>query len=173
MIDGWSISCKVVLKWMPINLIDGKSTLVEVMAWCRQATSHYLSLCWPRSQLPYGVIRPQWVNDTAEPCYNMVYHDVILQEHMAMISTGNRRDYEFTKDTPCLALTAQPCSFFCEHSDRNGHLIKRFDPITTMKQSTRSVRILSVAHCESIWIRWCRQLNQASNHPWDVSSSEG
>ena len=31
------------------------------MAWCRQSTSHYLNQCWPRSQLPYGVTRPQWV----------------------------------------------------------------------------------------------------------------
>ena len=31
------------------------------MAWCRQATSHYLSQRWPRSMSPYGVIRPQWV----------------------------------------------------------------------------------------------------------------
>ena len=34
-IDGWSISCKIVLKWMPMDLTDGKSTLVQVMAWCR------------------------------------------------------------------------------------------------------------------------------------------
>ena len=27
-IDGWSISCKIVLKWMPMDLTDGKSTLV-------------------------------------------------------------------------------------------------------------------------------------------------
>ena len=33
----------------------------QVMAWCHQATSHYLSQCWPRSMSPYGVIRPQWV----------------------------------------------------------------------------------------------------------------
>ena len=32
------------------------------MAWCRQATSHYLHQCWPRSTSPYGVISPQWVN---------------------------------------------------------------------------------------------------------------
>ena len=32
------------------------------MAWCRRATSHYLSQCWPRSLSPYGVSRPQWVN---------------------------------------------------------------------------------------------------------------
>ena len=31
------------------------------MAWCRQATSHYLSQCWPRSLPPYGVTKPQWV----------------------------------------------------------------------------------------------------------------
>ena len=26
-----------------------------------QATSHYLSQCWPRSMSPYGVTRPQWI----------------------------------------------------------------------------------------------------------------
>ena len=36
-IDGWSISCKTALKWMPMDLTDGKSTLLQVMAWCRQA----------------------------------------------------------------------------------------------------------------------------------------
>ena len=46
--------------WMPQDLTDDKSTLLQVMAWCRQATSHYLSQCWPRSMSPYGVIRPQW-----------------------------------------------------------------------------------------------------------------
>ena len=46
---------------MPLDLADGKSTLVQVMAWCRQATSHYMSQCWPRSLWPYGIIRPQWV----------------------------------------------------------------------------------------------------------------
>ena len=34
------------------------STLVQVMAWCRQATSHYLSQCWPSFLSPYGVTRP-------------------------------------------------------------------------------------------------------------------
>ena len=31
------------------------------MAWCRQAASHYLNQCWPRSMSPYGVTRPQRV----------------------------------------------------------------------------------------------------------------
>ena len=44
-------------------------TLVQLMAWCRQETSHYLSQYWPRSLSPYGVTRPQWVNpsDTEQP----------------------------------------------------------------------------------------------------------
>ena len=44
--------------WKPQNLINGKSTLVQVMAWCRQAPSHYLSQCWYRSLSPYGITGP-------------------------------------------------------------------------------------------------------------------
>ena len=60
-IDGWGISCELGHKWMSLDLTDDKSSLVQVMAWCHQATSHYLSQCWPRSLSPYGVTRPQWV----------------------------------------------------------------------------------------------------------------
>ena len=45
------------LRWMSRDLSEDESTLVQVMAWCRQATSHYLSQCWPRSLSPYGVTR--------------------------------------------------------------------------------------------------------------------
>ena len=60
--DGWGISCEIAHRWMPQDLADDKSTLVQIMAWCHQATSHYLSQCWPRSMSPNGVIRPQLVN---------------------------------------------------------------------------------------------------------------
>ena len=49
---------------MPLDLTDDKSTLVQVMAWCHQAASHYLSQCWPRAMAPNGVTRPQWVNSS-------------------------------------------------------------------------------------------------------------
>ena len=64
-IDGWGISChacEISLIWMSLDFIDGQSTLVQVMAWCRQATSHYLSQCWPSSLSPIDITRPQWVN---------------------------------------------------------------------------------------------------------------
>ena len=60
-IDTLSNPCETVLRRMPQNPSDDKSTLVQVMAWCRQATSHYLSQCWPRSLSPYGVARPRWI----------------------------------------------------------------------------------------------------------------
>ena len=43
------ISCEIALRWMPLHLNDEKSTLVQVMACCCQATSHYLSQCWLKS----------------------------------------------------------------------------------------------------------------------------
>ena len=72
--DGWGISGKIALRWMPLDLTDDKSTLVQVMAWCRQATSHYLSQCWPRFMSPYGVTRPQWVK--TNQLLNLVDHKV-------------------------------------------------------------------------------------------------
>ena len=45
-----------------MDLADDKSPLVQVMAWFRQATSHFLGQCWRRFMSPYGVTGPQWVN---------------------------------------------------------------------------------------------------------------
>ena len=64
-IDGWGICCEIALLWISLDFTDDQSTLVQVKTWCRQATSHYLSQCWPRSLLPYGVTRPQWVKGLA------------------------------------------------------------------------------------------------------------
>ena len=60
-IGGWGISNETALRWIPQDLTDEKSTLVQVTVWCSPATSHYLSQCWPRSMSPNGVTRPQWL----------------------------------------------------------------------------------------------------------------
>ena len=65
------LSCILFFRWMPWNPTDEKSKLVQVMVWCRQATSHYLSLCWPTSLSPYVVIRTHWVK-TVEHTSNTV-----------------------------------------------------------------------------------------------------
>ena len=57
--SSWSTGWETALRIMPHNLINDKSTLVQVMAWswCRQTTSHYLSQYWPSSMSPYGITR--------------------------------------------------------------------------------------------------------------------
>ena len=74
-IDGWGISCEIALIWTSLDFTADQSTLVQVMAWCRQAPSHYLSQCWPRSLLPYGVTRPQWVKATTPLNYLPISND--------------------------------------------------------------------------------------------------
>ena len=56
----WGTRCEIAFKWMLHNCTN-ESKLVQVMAWCHQATSHYWSRCWSRSMVPYGLIRPQWI----------------------------------------------------------------------------------------------------------------
>ena len=48
---------------MLMDLTDDKSTFVLIMAWCHQATNHYMSQCWPRLIAPYGVNGPQRVKN--------------------------------------------------------------------------------------------------------------
>ena len=64
---------------MPQDLTDDKSTLVQVMAWCRLATSHYLSQCWLSSLLPFEVTRPQWVNSLAHGKCGCDFKNIIFK----------------------------------------------------------------------------------------------
>ena len=57
-------SCGIALRWVSENLTDEESTLVQVMAGCWKATSHYLNHCWHWSMWPYGITRPLWVKST-------------------------------------------------------------------------------------------------------------
>ena len=61
-IVGWGMSFEIALLWLWLHFMNDQSTLVKLMAWCCQATSLYLNQCWPRSLMPNGFTRPQWVN---------------------------------------------------------------------------------------------------------------
>ena len=63
---GRGISYEIALRWMPQDLTDCKSTLVQVMVWRRPAPSHYLSQWWHRSLPLYGITKPQWVKKTSQ-----------------------------------------------------------------------------------------------------------
>ena len=55
-----NISCEIALEWAPQDLTYDQSKLVldQVMVWCCQATSLYLTQCWLLTKF----YRPQWVN---------------------------------------------------------------------------------------------------------------
>ena len=54
------------------------------MAWCRQAPSHYLKQCWPRSMSPYGITRPQWVNSKEKLCagFSFFFNDAYFVDYI-------------------------------------------------------------------------------------------
>ena len=64
-----STSGEIAARWISLNTFHDKPTLVQVMAWSRKATSHYLSQCWLSFISPYGVTRPQLLN-TLRPRQN-------------------------------------------------------------------------------------------------------
>ena len=86
----WGISYGIALRWMPLNLTDDKSTLVQVMAWCRQVTSRYLIQCWPSSMSPYGITRPQWVK--MRDCFNAVGQFILSFEYWCSLVLTLWRD---------------------------------------------------------------------------------
>ena len=49
---------------IPQNLTNEKSALVQVMAWCRQATSHYLSQCSSIFLASSGCNKLRWISPT-------------------------------------------------------------------------------------------------------------
>ena len=63
--DGWGVSCEIAIRWISMNLTGVKSALP-------QATSHYLSQCWPSSMTPYGIDRPQWVYSLAPETHEIL-----------------------------------------------------------------------------------------------------
>ena len=101
LIDGWGISGEIALIWMSLDFTDDQSRLVQVMAWCHQATSHYLSQYWPKSLLPYGVTRPQWVN--------LVHLSLLLLDQNANYHTPTNEVEEGLLASLCLSI----CPFIC------------------------------------------------------------
>ena len=54
------VQWEIALWWMPQKLAKEKSTLLQVMACCLTAPSHYLNHCEPRSLWPYCITSPQY-----------------------------------------------------------------------------------------------------------------
>ena len=122
-IDGWSISGDIALRWMSPDLTDDKSTLVQVMAWCRQATSHYMSQCWPISVSLYAVTRPQRVN------IKRIQHrqDIYIYRSYSFIYTVSHSPVNLSKSSQTKSITLVPrlsrSGSLCLPWDEAGNLI--------------------------------------------------
>ena len=93
MTDGYDISSEIALRWTSLDLSDDQSTLVQIMAWYRQATSHYLNQCWPRSLPPYDVIRPQWVDSPSHlKCWSLSNICVIVRKFFLLNQLATKDD---------------------------------------------------------------------------------
>ena len=101
---GWGISNEIALRWMPQDLTGDKSTLIQVMAWCRQATSHYLSQCWPWAMSPNGVTRPQWVKPLwhSDAIYWRAWSTLVPTMACCLIAPSHYLNY---RKTPCISRT--------------------------------------------------------------------
>ena len=86
------------LRWMPQDLTDDNSTLVQVMAWCRQATSHYLSQCWLSSLSPMA--SPQWVSISFSlqslQEVQLEYHGLVSMKFITAAFISLRKNLRFT-----------------------------------------------------------------------------
>ena len=90
------------IRWMYLNLADDRSTLVQVMAWCHQATSHYLNQCWPRSMSPYGVTRPHLVKEVTYPFILIFPHlNLCISTHIYLIMQWTPTLYEASFQAGC------------------------------------------------------------------------
>ena len=100
--SGLGTWCEVYFMWMPQNLTNEKSTLVQVMAWCHQATSHYLSQCWPRvllnrgwADLTYCITNSEWVKPCGNYCWGGSLEDVV--EHFKFFNFYTWFDNSYRK----------------------------------------------------------------------------
>ena len=58
-----STICEYAPRWKPRNMFDAMSSLDQVMAWCCQATNHYLNrVQWLMAWLAYTKLQIQILN---------------------------------------------------------------------------------------------------------------
>ena len=113
------------------------STLVQVMAWCCQATSHYLNQCWLRYLTPYGVTRPQWVKESISFKFSRL-RDAYVTVYCAIIGLGyvdglvQDHSNSSAAAMKLLQSCAKPSTSWCLFGE-NNFVSNRFGCITISK----------------------------------------
>ena len=97
---------------MWLDLTGNKSELVQVMAWCHTATSHYLNQYWHRFISPHGITRPQWVKQNMDPFWTkgVASSGLWSPDHLSPLTLEN---YSTTGSTRCI-LGGTPVSLWSQ-----------------------------------------------------------
>ena len=82
------------------NQALNKPTLLEVMAWCHQAPSHYLKHCWPRTPTPCCVIMQALVN------FSATLAAILSKTHLLFNSFRTTSNWYYTYAHLCNVMTA-------------------------------------------------------------------
>ena len=124
----------------PVNLPGEKLILAQVMAWCHQATSHYLSQCWPRFMASLGH------NELNESCLHFYALCTQGQQGQALIFTllcGNSPSCKWQVKLVVLSIPWQ----YCNH---NAASIVVADGLVPTSYSTLMVQLCHNTEMELI-----------------------
>ena len=123
-INAWGTSGEIALIWISLDFTDDQSTLVQVMAWCRQATSHYLSQCWLRSVSPYGVTRPQGVKRSYRQILYIQKDVISLLIHWVLRDVAENLKVWFSNSLYRMAVKALYAKLLSEECQRKSILVQ-------------------------------------------------
>ena len=126
-----SISCENTIRRMSLGLItySDEPTLVQVMAWCRQATSRYPSQCWPRFMSPWNVARPNWFDFPICVMSQFADHhtDTDTDTDSSYLQEHNCRKHRYCSDVITRSMASRitgvfiACSTVCSGTEQRKH----------------------------------------------------
>ena len=156
--NHWALGDVVVLKLSPVNKcgfsswtfygkwisgeclrspLKSNQLWFQVMTWYHQATSHYLSQCWPRSILPYDITRPLWIKrlyfnfDFSVFIHLLKLIIVLFHNHISNISEQHSQLTLVHKSqqptTDCLAIFHKYCCYI-----KHGGIVRNLTLMKTL-----------------------------------------
>ena len=155
---------------MSLDLNEDKSTLVQVMAWCHQTTSHYLSQCWPRSVSPsldHNGLNMLWcasrqskqgVNSLAPGICGSIFKRIIFKLIMQNSSLGIPQEIAFWWLPKCWPRFMSPYGITrpqCVNSTVFWYDYKGFQAAAMVFGFPNTWDVCQAINVKQVDLRWC------------------
>ena len=95
-----SISCEISFRWTPLDLTDGESMVVPVMAWCGQATYNYMSQCSSRFMTLRSDIFSMILSAFSWKLDSQMFNNISLTIDRRMYEKRSPLTYIYEKEAP-------------------------------------------------------------------------